>query len=228
MFTTGAECKSALASGEFSFYKPKFFGLHDKELPNGSTRVKVPLEQAACIHMQTTAGMKYVPQPAGTELRAFQDANGNLTFYARHDCGNPVDEVLYPSPLDSRQRITVPVTGKMEVVVRFPDTLHVKVSGAVTQRVVNDTASLAKISRETRLRPSARAETYEPQNTGAEVAQVSEGCGGGCWTVRTVETAAVLGLFYWGINSLQHSTPRGPNSGITNNASLQGIHFGIP
>lgn len=104
-FATQAACESALVSGGFVPYEPKFFGLNKKNPTNGTTKVVAKLEADACLHMLTTvktngSNMQWVVQLTGTSLR-WDDVNtdGNLEQpYARDDCGNPIDGISYGPP----------------------------------------------------------------------------------------------------------------------------------
>ena len=89
MFETQESCDSALHSGNFTYYEPKYFGLKDKNPVNGTTKVRAPLETDECIPMLTVSGWKHVVQKTGTMMRWDVNPDGSLTLYARDDCGNP-------------------------------------------------------------------------------------------------------------------------------------------
>jgi len=98
MFGTGPACISALVSGNGVPYIPQHFGLNSNDPVNGSTRVARSLETDACVRMKTTAGVRWVIQKKGDVLRWNVNANGSLGQpYARDDCGNPINEISYPS-----------------------------------------------------------------------------------------------------------------------------------
>lgn len=103
MFETQKSCESAVNAGEgaYKFYVPKYLGGHKKNpVDGGATKVVAPLEAVACVHMDTTAGKKWVVQPEGAEFRFMLNADNSLVDapYARHDCGNKVYGISYPTP----------------------------------------------------------------------------------------------------------------------------------
>lgn len=91
IFDTKAACDAAMASGNFSFYEPKYFGLKENNPVNGTTRIKVVLEADECRHVKVVGGFKWIPEKKGTEKRAHKAADGSIVVYARHDCGNDDD-----------------------------------------------------------------------------------------------------------------------------------------
>lgn len=102
MFSTKEACESAVNAGEgaYKFYVPKYLGGNKKNSTDGITKVVAPLEAVACVQMDTTAGKKWVAQPEGAEFRFHKNADGSFqeTPYARHDCGNTVYSISYPTP----------------------------------------------------------------------------------------------------------------------------------
>lgn len=100
-FDNEKDCLAVLpfSGGEDNqFYKPIELKGHGRMPVNGITQVLVSLPRNGCLHMKVMGGaMKYVPQREGTALRA-HPKDGMLVIYARHDCGNPADAVVYPEP----------------------------------------------------------------------------------------------------------------------------------
>jgi hypothetical protein len=102
-FDIEGECLAALtAPNGVAFYKPSDLRGTGKMPVDGKVHVLIPLTRDACVHMATTQGWKFVPQPFGTAFRA-QRKDGMLVIYARDDCGNPVDGISYPPPLGGLQ-----------------------------------------------------------------------------------------------------------------------------
>lgn len=104
VFATQKSCETAVNAGEgaYKFYVPKYLGGAKKNpVDGGATKVVAPLEAVACVHMDTTAGKKWVVQPEGAEFRFKVNEDNSLADvpYARHDCGNPVYGISYPTPM---------------------------------------------------------------------------------------------------------------------------------
>lgn len=98
MFSTMAECKAALETGNLRFYEPRYFGLKTKNPADGTSTVVVPLETDLCLEMLVVGGRQFVAQREGTLFRARKLVDGSLSLYARDDCGNPVYGVIFPPP----------------------------------------------------------------------------------------------------------------------------------
>lgn len=102
IFATRKACDSAVNAGEgaYKFYTPRYFSRHKKNPVDNIHSVVAPLEGVGCVEMDTTAGRRFVPQAEGTEFRFKKNADGTLndTPYARHDCGNRVYSISYPTP----------------------------------------------------------------------------------------------------------------------------------
>src|SRR3989344_5435415 len=102
IFETKEACWSAVNAGEeaYKFYTPRYFNRHKKNPVDNINSVVAPLEGVGCVEMDTTAGRRFVPQAEGTEFRFKKNADGTLkdTPYARHDCGNKVYSISYPTP----------------------------------------------------------------------------------------------------------------------------------
>lgn len=109
MFATKEGCESAVLAGEgaYKFYVPKYFGGSKKNPVDNVTSVAAPLEGVACVEMDTTAGRKFVPQAEETEFRfsVSEDSSLKDTPYARHDCGNKVYSISYPTPTIPEKKV---------------------------------------------------------------------------------------------------------------------------
>lgn len=139
MFPSKAACEAALASGNFSYYVPKFTGRRD-ENPLGPNDVVVPLEADMCINLFTTVGMRHVVQKKGDMYRAHKRADGGLTLFARDDCGNKCDPLELPGPkpvppTTPASTPTLPATpNKLDLNVRFDGKLEVVHSGTIEHK----------------------------------------------------------------------------------------------
>lgn len=120
MFATEKACWSAVLAGEgaYKFYVPKYLGGNKKDPVNGTTKVAVQLPATACVEMNMEAGKKWVAQPEGSEFRFNVKSDGDLekTPYARHDCGNKVHRISYPTPEPTARKkeeavVPAPVAG---------------------------------------------------------------------------------------------------------------------
>jgi len=114
IFATKEACESAVNAGEgaYKFYVPKYLGGSKKNpVDGGATKVVAPLEAVACVHMDTTAGKKWVVQPEGAEFRFKINADNSLEDvpYARHDCGNKVYSISYPTPTIPEKKVAAEV-----------------------------------------------------------------------------------------------------------------------
>lgn len=96
---SGQLCVSAMMKGDFTFYAPKSFALHDMNLPDEKTTVAAPLPHNAAVLLLTTNKWQWVPQKGGDLYRFPLDSTtGKPQWekpYARHDCGNPCKGVIY-------------------------------------------------------------------------------------------------------------------------------------
>jgi len=119
MFSTMTACKTAMASGDFRYYEPKYFGLNANNPLNGVDRVPVPLESDTCLNMFVVGGWKFVVQKEGTVFRGEKLADGSLTLYARDDCGNPVRGVVYPAPVVQAQ-VYVRQSAPSPILIPYP------------------------------------------------------------------------------------------------------------
>jgi hypothetical protein len=98
-FPSREQCQSALASGNFNPYTPKFFGLKGNNPVNGTSTKVVPIEANACVRMLTTNDKQWVVQLDGTKFRWKVNEDGSLDeVYALDVCGNPVYEIAYVQP----------------------------------------------------------------------------------------------------------------------------------
>jgi len=88
MFTSESECKASLASGNFAYYAPVDLSKKAENPIDNSTIFGVKLETDTCRHQWTMKGWQYIVQVGGSMMRARKDAAGNLTIFARNDCGN--------------------------------------------------------------------------------------------------------------------------------------------
>lgn len=87
-FSSGPQCIDALNAGTANFYRPTYFNLHKATASNEEAR---GLESDACAHMLTVKGKQWVAQKEGEKM-VFR----GLVIVRREDCGNPIDEILYP------------------------------------------------------------------------------------------------------------------------------------
>ena len=88
-FTTMADCKSAVESGEFSNYIPSFLNRHREPAVGEEVR---SLEERACVEMDIVGGKGFVPQASGEKF-IFSTATGLPV--RRYDCGNGVYSLEY-------------------------------------------------------------------------------------------------------------------------------------
>lgn len=99
IFDTKESCLEAVSSGEFTIYEPKWLGMKDKNPIDEKLKVAVPLEADACVFMLTSTGKRWVIQPRETMFRWLTNEDGSLLKpYALDKCGNPVYEIVYPTP----------------------------------------------------------------------------------------------------------------------------------
>lgn len=97
LFDTPDLCINALVSGQFEYYLPTDLRGTGVNPADGKKNILLPLPRDGCVHMKTAGGiMEWVPQKEGTALRWRREQDGVLVPYARDDCGNPVDGVVYP------------------------------------------------------------------------------------------------------------------------------------
>ncbi len=89
VFRSQQACESALVTGQFRYYEPKYLGGSKKNPVNGNNKVKVFLPYDMCLDLYTVVGWRFVVQKKGTAYRADRKQDGSLVLYARDDCGNP-------------------------------------------------------------------------------------------------------------------------------------------
>lgn len=120
MFETKEGCWAAVNAGEgaYKIYVPKDLRGSKKDPVDGVTSIAAPLETVsgvACVEMKTQRGRKFVPQAEGTEFRFRIKADKSLEDvpYARHDCGNKVYSISYPTPKlpESEKKTEAPRSG---------------------------------------------------------------------------------------------------------------------
>ena len=136
-FVSKDEAIAAYRSGNFTPYQPKFFGLSGTNPVNGTTKVVAGLEEDAVVHLLTTAGWRWTVQLEGTEYRWDVPA-GSAVVYARNDCGNPADEVVYPktTPVPATPPATATAPPPTESFVHVDGRVDVVHSGKVQVDVV--------------------------------------------------------------------------------------------
>ena len=132
IFESKSDCEVAMASGNFTFYQPKHFGLKNRNTTNGTTRVVVELESDQCRNVLVVSGMKWIPEKKGTKKRANKAADGSVVIYARDDCGN--DDIT-----DQQQAPSAPAS----VVAQAPPAPAVQPPAPTTASPVSGTPSVA-------------------------------------------------------------------------------------
>jgi hypothetical protein len=127
IFPSKDQCATALLSGRYEVYEPKFFGLKETNPVDGKTKVLAPIESKACVKMLTAGGEQWVIQVEGTVFRWKANPDGSLgTPYARDDCGNPISEIYYPVASQmvveksATQPVVIQVTQTQSQVVESP------------------------------------------------------------------------------------------------------------
>ncbi len=86
------------------FYRPSDLGNAGVRPVDGKKYVFLPLERNACARMVVEGKVKkWVPQKKGTAFRWYVNESNMLSVYARHDCGNETDEIVFsPLPIGPR------------------------------------------------------------------------------------------------------------------------------
>jgi hypothetical protein len=92
VFGSKNSCLSALRTGSYRYYEPKFLGARNKNPVDGEKRKVAPLEWDRCVHMHVVGGKKWVVQKEGTLFRYNVRADGKLEDvpYEHDACGNEV------------------------------------------------------------------------------------------------------------------------------------------
>lgn len=89
-------CITALNSGEYRIYVPEDLRGTWRMPLDDKVHFRVVLSRDACVHMKIETGkMEFVPQKADTVFRATR-VKGIAVIYARDDCGNEADKIVYP------------------------------------------------------------------------------------------------------------------------------------